>query len=218
MPPNHNLGPPGGGDDEGRPTKPPSAEKLADTTNRPNNSAPTRHGALAARGRVLAASCHHAAPVPPVGPVPDIATVFVGTLLWSAPAAAAAVLELVADDDLEAPALSVVLGSIRRLAADHRPCDAGLVADELRRTGELSRPVADALTAATVAGGPPESARFYAGAVVSDQFRRRVESAGHALIAAAQDSPEAHLAAIVSRATVGCLDAAGRLAELRGAA
>jgi hypothetical protein len=188
------------------------------TTNEANRTAAARRGVLATRGRALAASCYRAAPVPPVGPVPDVATVFVGTLLWSAPAEVAAVLELVADDDLEAPALSVVLSSIRALAADHRPCDAGLVADELRRTASLTAPVAAALAAATVAGASPEAARFYAAAVVSDAFRRRVESAGHALIAVARDSIEAHLAATVSRATVACLDCAGRLAELRGEA
>ncbi|MDT5368934.1 MAG: hypothetical protein QOC62_3365 [Mycobacterium sp.] len=215
-----DLGPPGPRDDERRPTQPPSAEKLADpTANQLDQlNASPRYGALAARGRVVAASCHHVAPIPPVGVVPDIATVFVGTLLWAAPADVASVLDLVADDDIEAPALSVVLSTIRNLVADCRPCDAGLVADELRRTGELGRPVADALTAATVAGGPPESARFYGSAVVSDAFRRRVESAGHALIAAAAHNAEAQLSAIVSRATVACLDCAGRLAELRGEA
>jgi hypothetical protein len=50
--------------------------------------------------------------------VPDIPTVFVGTLLWSSPADAAAVLELVADDDLEQPALS---GVSRRPAGPATP-------------------------------------------------------------------------------------------------
>src|ERR1700736_1432601 len=66
---------------------------------------------LVGKGRNLAHSSKYAthAPIPAVGPVPDAATVFVGTLLWSTPADAASTLELVADDDIEGAALSMGL-------------------------------------------------------------------------------------------------------------
>jgi hypothetical protein len=91
-----------------------------------------------------------------------------------------------------------------------------MVMDELQRGGGVHRGIALALMDATACGAVPESARFYAAAVVASSVRRRVESAGHALIEAASDGAEAHLAALVSHATISCLDCAGRLAELRG--
>jgi replicative DNA helicase len=147
--------------------------------------------------------------------MPDVETVFVGTLLWASPADAAAVLELVADDDFEQPALSVLVTTIRRLAVAGKPCDAQMVLDELGRDGGVHHGIALALMDATASGAVPQAARFYAAAVVARSLRRRVESAGHALIEAASDAAEPNLAAIVSRAAVSCLDCAGRLAELR---
>ncbi|ETB12502.1 hypothetical protein P863_06640 [Mycobacterium avium subsp. silvaticum ATCC 49884] len=44
--------------------------------------------------------------MPAVGQLPNVETVFVGTLMWSSPADVTAALELVADDDFESPALS----------------------------------------------------------------------------------------------------------------
>jgi DnaB-like helicase N terminal domain len=177
-----------------------------------------RRPALSERGRVVALSGRYArqAPIPAVGQLPDVETTFVGTLLWSPPADAAEVLELVADDDFEAPALSVLVATIRRLAGAGRPCDAQMVLDELGRDGGVHRGIAMQLMDATASGAVPQAARFYAGAVVARSLRRKVESAGNALIEAAQDASEASLAAIVSRAAVSCLDCAGRLAELRG--
>jgi hypothetical protein len=188
------------------------------TTDNAKDSRSCRAAALSDRGRVVALSGRYAAggPIPSVGAVPDVETVFVGTLLWSSPADAAAVLELVADDDFESPALSVLVATIGRLAAAGRPCDAQMVLDELGRDGGVHRGIAAALMDATSAGTVPQAARFYAAAVVARSLRRKIESAGHALISAAQDAPETSLPAIVSRATVSCLDCAGRLAELRG--
>ncbi|MBZ4558590.1 hypothetical protein GBO17_14255 [Mycobacterium avium subsp. hominissuis] len=148
--------------------------------------------------------------------MPDVEVVFVGTLLWSAPADVAAVLELVADDDFSSPALSVLVGTVRRLAAAGQPCDAQVVLDELSRAGGLHRGMALALTDATTTGAVPQAARFYAAAVVARSLRRRVESAGHALVEAAHISAERDLTTLISRATVSVLDCAGRLAELRG--
>jgi replicative DNA helicase len=154
--------------------------------------------------------------MPAVGQMPDVETVFVGTLLWSSPADVAAVLELVSDDDLELPALSVLVAKIRQLASSGHPCDAQVVLDELGRDGGVHHGIALALMDATASGAAPGMARFYAAAVLARSLRRRVDAAGHALIEAAQDAAENNLTAIVSRATVSCLDCAGRLAELRG--
>jgi acyl-coenzyme A thioesterase PaaI-like protein len=173
---------------------------------------------LSARGRVVALRGRYAAsePIRPIGATPDAETVFVGTLIWSSPADAAAVLELVADDDLEQPALSVIVAAIRRLAGAGRPCDAQLVYDELTRAGRIHGGISAALLDATASGAVPEAAVFYAAAVVARSLRRRVGSAGHALSAAAHEATEANLAPIVARATVSVLDCAARLAELRG--
>lgn len=181
-----------------------------------NRSCPT--SSLTDRGRVIALSGRYAArtPMPAVGQTPDVETVFVGTLLWSAPQDAAAALELVNDDDFEQPALSVLVATIRRLATAGRPCDAQVVLDELGRDGGVHRGIALQLMDATASGAAPQAARHYAAAVLARSLRRKVESAGHALIEASQGASEGNLAAIVSRATVSCLDCAGRLAELRG--
>ncbi|WP_181005882.1 DnaB-like helicase N-terminal domain-containing protein [Mycobacterium marinum] len=169
------------------------------------------------RGRVIALSGRHAsrAPIPAVGQLPDAETVFVGTLLWSPTADVAGVLEFVADDDFDSPALSVLVTTVRRLATAGRPCDAQMVMDELARGGGVHRGIALALMDATSAGAVPQAGRFYAAAVVAGSLRRRVESAGNALTEAAQDAAETDLAPIISRAAAACLDCAGRLAELR---
>jgi hypothetical protein len=204
-------------DGGGRATHPTATNESPQPTTSSHDSRPGRQD-LCQQGRVISLSGRHAArtPMPPVGQTPDLETVFTGTLLWSSPADAAAVLELVADDDLESPALSVLVATIRRLAVAGKPCDAQMTLDELGRDGGVHRGIALALMDATASGAVPQASRFYAAAVVAGSLRRRVESAGHALIAAAEDAAESNLAATVSRATVACLDCAGRLAELRG--
>ena len=216
---NHQTGPPGkevGPDATNAGT---NHQVSRDTiTDAAHDSRSCRAQPLSERGRVVALSGRHpaTAPIPPVGQLPDAPTVFVGTLLWSASADAAAVLELVADDDLESPALSEVVAIIRRLAAAGRPCDAQMVLDELGRGGRVHRSVALALMDATASGAQPQAARYYAAVVVAAALRRKLESAGHALIEAAQTAAEANLAPIVTRAAGACLDCAARLAELRG--
>ncbi|WP_176217686.1 DnaB-like helicase N-terminal domain-containing protein [Mycobacterium avium] len=153
-----------------------------------------------------------------MGQLPDVETVFVGTLMWSSPADVTAALELVADDDFESPALSVLVSTIRRLAVAGQPCDAQIVLDELSRAGRVNRAIALALMDATTSGAVPQAARFYGAVVLARSLRRRVESAGNALVEAAQAGAESQLAALVSAATVSVLDCAGRLAELRGEA
>jgi replicative DNA helicase len=154
--------------------------------------------------------------IPPIGPHPTTGVLLIGSLLWSEPAKAAVVLELVTDDDMATPSLSAVLSAVRRLVTAGTPPGPQLVADTLRRQGTLKHFAAKDLQDATTSGAQPLALREYAAAVVADALRRRIASAGVALTTAAADATEAALAPLVSRATVACLDCAGRLDQLRG--
>lgn len=156
--------------------------------------------------------------IPPVGPHPTVGVVFVGALLWSSPAAAAPVLDLVVDDDMATPSLSAILAAVRRLVAAGTPPGPQLVLDAIQRVGTLKAFAAEDLRDAVTSGAQPMALREYGAAVVSGALRRRIESASHSLASAAADAPEEALAAMVSRATVTCLDCAARLEELRGEA
>jgi replicative DNA helicase len=154
--------------------------------------------------------------VAPIGPHPGVGVLFIGSLLWSEPAQAAAVLELVADDDMATPSLSLVLSAVRRLVMAGTPPGPQLVLDSLRREGTLKNFALKDLQDAATSGAQPLALREYAAAVVSDALRRRIDSAGVALTTAAADAAEATLAPLVSKATVACLGCAGRLDQLRG--
>jgi replicative DNA helicase len=158
----------------------------------------------------------NAAQIPPVGEHPTTGVLLLGSLLWSEPAVAAEVLELVADDDMATPSLSAVLAAVRRLVTAGTPPGPQLVADILRREGTLKHFAAKDLQDATTSGAQPLALRSYAAAVVSESLRRKINSSGVALTTAAPDAAEADLAPLVSRATVACLDCAGRLDQLRG--
>jgi replicative DNA helicase len=154
--------------------------------------------------------------IPPVGPHPTAGVLLIGALLWSEPAQAAEVLEFVTDDDMATPSLSSVLSAVRRLVTAGTPPGPQLVLDALRREGTLKHFAAKDLQDATTSGAQPFALREYAAAVVSEALRRRIANAGVALTTAAPDAAEAALAPLVSRATVACLDCAGRLDQLRG--
>jgi replicative DNA helicase len=154
--------------------------------------------------------------LPPIGPHPTTGVLLIGALLWSEPPEAAEVLELVTDDDMATPSLSLVLSAVRRLVAAGTPPGPQLVLDALRREGTLKQFALKDLSDAATSGAQPLALREYAAAVVSESLRRKIESAGLALTAAAADAAEAALAPLVSRATVTCLDTAGRLDQLRG--
>lgn len=154
--------------------------------------------------------------IPPVGPHPTTGVLLLGALLWSQPAEAAAVLELVTYDDMPTASLSLVLSAVRRLVTAGTPSGPQLVLDALRREGTLKNFALKDLQDAATSGAQPLALREYAAAVVSESLRRRIDSAGVALTTAAADAAEAALAPLVSRATVACLDCAGRLAVLRG--
>ncbi|MGH3968893.1 MAG: DnaB-like helicase N-terminal domain-containing protein [Mycobacterium sp.] len=199
----------------------PKAAHSADTS---HTSAPASRRAcstpLVAKGRDLVRSGRHATPppVPAIGQVPDAETVFVGCLLWSAPDAAAAVLELVVDDDLASPALAEVVGTVRQLAQAGRPCDAQAAMDQLGRHGAVRRETALAVMTATTAGAVPQAARFYGAAVVAKALRRKVESFGHALTEASRNAAEGELSPLAAQAAANIAGCAHRLSVLRGEA
>lgn len=151
-----------------------------------------------------------------IGPDPGIAEMFLGALLYSSTVEAGAVLLLVQDSDVDHP-WTGVLAAIRSLVVRDAPPSPVLVADELRRTGSYSRRVAVALTAATTTGACASAARHYAGAVLAETLRKRVESCGAALRFAAETAPEVDLLPLTLRAAEQVRDVAQRLAQLRGA-
>jgi replicative DNA helicase len=156
------------------------------------------------------------AQVPPVGSHPDVAVLLVGALLWATLRRAADVFGLVDDDDLADPALACVFNAMRNLAAAGRALGPQLVLGELRRTAALRGHVPDRLREATTSGALPEAALEYAAAVVAEALRRRIESAGAALSAAAMTAAEDDLAPLVAQAAASVSDCAQRLAVLRG--
>jgi replicative DNA helicase len=156
------------------------------------------------------------AQIPPVGPHPTAGVLLLGALFFSRPADASPVLELVVDSDMATPSLSIVLGAVRRLVARGTPPAPQLVLSELQREGALKHFAARDLQDATTCGAQPLAVNEYAAAVVSESFRRLVESAGAALQAAAAERAEDELAPMVARATQSATDCARRLRHLRG--
>lgn len=148
----------------------------------------------------------------PVGTVPDSATCLLSALMYGGDAQ---VLAEVHDDDLD-PAPAEVLAVVRRLAAAGRPRGPQVVLDELRRSGELARGVADVLRSAVTSGADPLAARSYAAAVVAEALRSRAESAGIALAAASATAAEGELAPLAVNAAESVRDCAERLERLRG--
>lgn len=154
--------------------------------------------------------------IPPVGAHPSASILFIGALLWSAAAHAERVLTLVHDDDMPTPTQTALLVAVRRLIGHGTPPGPQLVADELRRTGTLQHLAARDLRDATTSGAQPMALREYAAAVLAEALRSRIDSAGHALVDCAANAQEDDLAPLVTRALIGSLDCAARLARLRG--
>ncbi|QOW00623.1 hypothetical protein RCF27_10255 [Rhodococcus pyridinivorans] len=161
---------------------------------------------------------------PPIGPDPTPELLFVGSLLFADTEHVKPVLELVADDDLDQVYLRPVLAVIRDLVAADRLHDGAVVGGELQRRGALAgesgrltlRALADASTSGAVANhsAPP----CYAAAVVADAYRRRFETAGHALAEAAMDFAEDDLLPLLRSVGTEAVRHAERLAKLRGVA
>ena len=153
--------------------------------------------------------------IPPVGPHVPIDVLLVGALMWGS-CSVRDVLALVRDDDIENAALAAVLAAVRTLAGSGKTTAPQLVLDQLRRRGSVDQTVADALRSATTSGAAPEAARHYASAVVADSLRRRVESGGYALTAAAVESAETDLPRFAESVAQSIADCAARLQALRG--
>jgi replicative DNA helicase len=151
--------------------------------------------------------------MPPVGPPVDAETLLIGALLWS-DSYTANVLTLVDDDDLSNPHAATILRVIRDMTADRATCSPQLVLDQLTRRG-LCRDCATLINAVT-SGAATGLIREYATAVVAASLRRRIESAGAALTAAATEMAEADLTMLVANVSDACIGAAHRLAQLRG--
>lgn len=204
----------------------------------PKEDRPADNGAASRTAADTAQFNGKAGQITPIGPHPGVAVLLVGALLWSSPSHspahagvtfpariakrigafrhAAEVFDLVRDDDVDDPALAAVLAAMRTLSTAGRALGPQLVLDELRRTGKLRGLVPDRLREATTSGALPEAALEYAAAVVADALRRRIESAGAALSAAATTAAEADLAPLVAQAAASVSDCARRLAVLRG--
>lgn len=158
-----------------------------------------------------------AAQLPTVGRPPAAEVLLIGALLWPTPGIdPGPVLSLVTDDDLADPLLAEALMVARSLVYAREPIGPVIVLDELRRIGGPRRAVADRLEAATVSGAVPQAIRGYACAVVAASLRRRMESAGAALSAAAESMAEADLGPLAERAAAAVADCAARLEKLRG--
>ncbi len=172
-----------------------------------------RRGAQLARGRKYAPPAQY----PPVGPLPNAEVLLLGALLWSRPGVdPGPVLALVADDDLAEPATAHLLGVIRSMCDNGQPVGPVPVLDELTRRGAPSKPVGDRLLSATTCGAVPEALRSYGAAVVAASLRRRMESAGAALTAAAESMAECELAPLAQRVAASVAACAARLEQLRG--
>lgn len=153
--------------------------------------------------------------VPALGSPPSIEVLFLASLLWSRREDAAELLALVADDDLGHPHLRIVLAALRRMVAEGAHVSPQLLLSRLTRDG-AARPVLTAVLDLTTSGAATEAARDYAAAVLASAVRRRTESAGTALLAAASDAAEHDLADLAARSAHGICDTAARLVQLEG--
>lgn len=190
----------------------PPPQPHARTTGRPQDNRAGCHATESPRPPRLVVAPHQ---IPPVGPVPNTDEVFVGALLYAAPDTVGGVLAVVDDDDLESPALAIVVAAIRRLAGAGRTYGPQLVLDELRRCGHAKGAVLEQFQRTWTTGAAPEAARDYGAAVVASRLRRLVESAGHALTAAASDAAETDIAALAEQSATAIRAVADRLHQLR---
>lgn len=143
-------------------------------------------------------------------------TMFLGALMHGSRRDASDVLALVRDRDLATPSQETIAVVIRKLVTANRSYTPELVLAEVQRLGKLSGPVQKELLDATTSGATALALRDYASAVVAEALRRRVDSAGTALTAAAREAAEPDLAPIVARAVAAVDDCADRLRTLRG--
>ena len=155
------------------------------------------------------------AQIPAIGPTPLIAELFIGSLLYSTVNEARSVLRFVVDTDVDEPAVSV-LAAARALALRGTPPSPQLVHDELKRHGNLTKSTAVWLNAATTSGACSSAVTDYAGALVAQSFRTKIESFGHALTCMSETASEAEIGALVENAVARIRGIGARLEELRG--
>ena len=152
----------------------------------------------------------------PVGPLPAAADLLVCALLYSACPAVLQIAEYInASDDLDEPARRGYEAVVALAHQNITPAPQ-LVLDELRRAGRLDRQTACWLATAATAGAPPETARRYAATLVSQTLRRKVESWGLTLIAAAEGAAEDELKTLFGTSMQQITATLTRLAPLRG--
>ncbi|MBB2770553.1 UNVERIFIED_ORG: hypothetical protein GGE11_001448 [Mycolicibacterium obuense] len=153
-----------------------------------------------------------------VGTLPDTETLFVGALLWSLPADAASVLDLVTDEDISSPALRTLVTVAREMVGAARPYTPAAVLDQLERRNGPRLAVRKALNDCLTSGAAcsPEALRDYAAATVSSALRRCIESGGYALQRAAERAAEGELTAIAAGLASTAQGIATRLETLRG--
>lgn len=151
-------------------------------------------------------------------PTTDPGRALVGAALSGVPQ----VLELIRDDDLADPRLSVVASVVRQLAEAGAPVDPTTVLAHARATGTVTR--ADAvqtfalLLHELVAGCPlPASARFYAAAVLDDRIRGRCEEMGARILQASDGGPLDSLLDLVDREHQAVRELAARRAAIASA-
>jgi replicative DNA helicase len=153
----------------------------------------------------------------PIGAHPDIATVFLGGCMWGNRFEVKLVLQHVLAEDFASPMLGTVVDAVRSLINADKPIGPQMVLDELRRTATFTPVIAKHLQDAATSGADTDlPLRHYGAALLQDSLRRRIESAGAALIIAATSAPEDALAQIVTNATTSIHDCLTRLYHLRG--
>lgn len=156
---------------------------------------------------------------PPVGAIPTAYRLLTSGLLWATDVQVAPVLAMIRDDEMPEAKQSTILAAIRRCAARGQTgCCA--VMDELQAHGDLAGDkgsrVAAELNDAVTAGGDPLALRQYLAAVLGLEFRRQIESYGHAVSSAAEHFPEADLWPMVSSGGARVRELSERLARVRG--
>ena len=112
-------------------------------------------------------------------------------LMWSTPAAAARVVDLLQADDFTRPAHAALFEILATELQHGRPADPASVAAVLTHQGARHHGglVARALAAATTAGAAPEATGHHAVNVVTTAYRRSFHTAAAGLAQAAEQLP-----------------------------
>ncbi|NKS00925.1 hypothetical protein GTA09_15340 [Rhodococcus hoagii] len=158
------------------------------------------------------------APVPAIGPEPDLEILLLGSMMFAAPDDTRHAAGLVETDDYDTPAARTIHCVIVQLLDSNRLHDSTAVADELRRQGLYSDPVKRALLDAITCGAASNRVApwSYATAIVARSYRARYELIGKSLVEAADTFPEGDLLPLLRQAGTDAVRHSRRLAELRG--